>query len=412
MAKQNKYLFNVPVVITEDNISVGRTPYDDSNMVLARTVTTNAQASGKSFLKVTIASGNLTAFVSTLLGTSATSTYGLAVAGPFINNVTPIGVCAIKDASGAPRPKAEALPEIPVTGSGIREFAQLGFRRGMSYNIFDLGPLGSADPYLINPVDVYPNACSGSNSSADSTASFVCNGSSAVVTTIPGTVYGNTGMSAGKIEKALNSRFNDYTSPSVCSPVTSPPDVNVRNFACTGGKKSSCASSAADWMAPSNQSLSNSNGIPATAGATPVGITSKDDYGVLWSYSRAVTANTAGKTPVAGTNFTTADWAALYPAPGGPPTVAASPPFPSATSPYLATTPAVGTGVLNRRVLNIAIVDCPNVSGSGGCQILPVLGIGRFFMQVPANFSGGTKLNVEFAGLIEPTPVSEFKLYR
>ena len=74
--------------------------------------------------------------------------------------------------------------------------------------------------------------------------------------------------------------------------------------------------------------------------------------------------------------------------------------------------PVGNTGVLNRRVLNMAIVDCPNVSGSGGCQILPVLGIGRFFMQVPANFSGGTKLNVEFAGLIEPTPVSEFKLYR
>ena len=68
MAAQNKYLFNVPVAITALDISVGSTPYDDSNMVPASTVMTNAQASGKSFLKVTIASGSLTAFVEQKLG--------------------------------------------------------------------------------------------------------------------------------------------------------------------------------------------------------------------------------------------------------------------------------------------------------------------------------------------------------
>ena len=39
--------------------------------------------------------------------------------------------------------------------------------------------------------------------------------------------------------------------------------------------------------------------------------------------------------------------------------------------------------------------------------------IGKFFMTMKADFSGGTKrLDVEFAGLIEPVPNSEIKLYK
>ena len=411
MAAQNKYIFTTPVTITIANISVGSTPADDSNMVLASTVTTDAGAAGKTFLKVNIPSGNLVAFFSTLMGTASTSTFGLSVAGRFINDVTPIGVCAIKDVSGVSRPKGEALP-------GTNELSQLGFRRGMSYNIFNLGPLGgSSTPYLIDPVDVYPNACNPGNASANVTAPFVCNGSSAVLTTTPGFVYGNTGVSAQKIEKALNSRFNDYSGASVCLPANSPPDVNVQRYGCTGG---GCATPSANWMTPSNQSLSNSVGIPASAGATPAGIASKNDYGVLWSYSRGVNADAGSPYPVAGANFATTDWTTLYPAPGGAPAAAASPAFPAATSPYLdpahITAPLTNTGVANRRVLNLAIVDCPNVvSSSASCNsmnTLPVLGIGRFFMQVPADFTGGNTLNVEFAGLIEPTPVSDIKLYR
>ena len=409
MSAQNKHKFSTPVVITIANISLGSSP-DDSSMVAASTVTTTALAAGKTFLKVNIPSGNLTAFFSTLMGTTSTSTFGLAVAGRFINNVTPIGVCAIKDDFGVSRVKGEALP-------GTNELAQFGFRRGISYNVFNLGPLGSSsNPYQINPVDVYPNPCNSSNSSADSTAPFVCSGVSAVLTSTTGTVYGNTGVSAGKIEKALNSRFNDYTGASVCLPASAPPDVNVRNYGCTGG---GCVSPAVDWMAPDKQSLSLSVGIPASAGATPVGITSRNDYGVLWSYSRAVTADAGIPFPGPNANFaaTNTDWANLYPAPGGPPTVAASPNFPAATSPYLDSGSAVhfdapvgNSGVLNRRVLNLAIIDCPNTGGSGGCTTLPVLGIGRFFMQVPANLPNN--LNVEFAGLVEPTPVSDIKLYR
>jgi hypothetical protein len=406
------------ITITDSMISVGSCP-DDSCMVPVGSITSDALAAGKTFLLVQIPSGALTTFFAGVpttaagTGVSSTSTYGLAVAGRFVNDIAPIGVCAIIDpATGASRPKGEALP-------GTNELAQFGFRRGVSYNIFNLGPLGGpSNPYLLNPVDAYPGAgapstCNPANSSANTTAPFICSGSSAVLASTPGTVYGNTGVSAGKIESALNSRFNNYGGASVCIPAQAPPDINIRKYGCTGG---SCANPTADWTDPTDQTITPT-GIPTVALPIPPGITSKNQYGVLWSYGRAVSADTSVTPPKPGPPFaaTAVDWASLYPAPGGAPAPNAS--FPGAVSPYLdpahSTAPVGNTGALNRRVLNLAIVDCPNVSGSGSCQVLPVLGLGRFFMQVPADFSGGTKkLEVEFAGLIEPIPTADIKLYR
>ena len=361
---------------------------------------------GITFIKVDTGSKSLDTYLMRVVGPAfnTVSTSGVAVAGRFVNNVTPIGVCAIiNPVTLASRPKGEVLP----TG----ELAQFGFRRGVSYNIFALGPLGgSSNPYLLNPVDVYPNPCNGSNSSANNTAPFVCKGSSAVLTSAPGTVYGNTGLSAGKIEAALNSRFNTFGGSSVCIPAQAPPDVNVKNFACTGG---SCASPAVDWMTPTpTVQTMEAPGMPIA----PATIASADKYGVLWSYSRAVRA--VGSTPNAtpGAAFATTDWATLYPT-SALTTPATNASFPASVSPYLDpapahfTAPTVNPGVLNRRVLNLAIANCPAITGSGGCQVIPVLGIGRFFMQVPADINAG-KLEVEFAGLIEPVPVSEIKLYR
>ena len=415
VAGQNRTTFsfngNTGITIPADNIWVGSCPAD-ACMVLASSISSDALAVGKTFLKVNIPSASLTPYfmrivpaLSASAANTDTTTFGMAVAGRFVNDVTPIGVCAIKDAAGVSRPKGEALP-------GTNELAQFGFRRGVSYNIFELGPLGAAsDPYLLDPVDVYPNPCSPANSSANVTAPFICGGSSAVLPTTPGTVYGNTGISAGKIEAALNSRFNNYGGPSVCIPASAPPDINIRKYGCTGG---SCVSPAADWMAPTDQTITPT-GIPTVALPIPAGITSKDKYGVLWSYSRAVSADTSVTPPKPGTPFAATDWATLYPAPGGAPVANAS--FPAAVSPYLdpahSTAPVGNPGALNRRVLNLAIADCPAVTGSGSCQVIPILGIGRFFMQVPADFSGGTKkLEVEFAGLIEPIPTAEIKLYR
>ena len=91
-------------------------------------------------------------------------------------------------------------------------FRQYGFRRGVSYNLFDLGVIsGSSTPYLINPVDqpaVTTNCTPGINS-ANATAPFVCSGTSAVISGAPTAlnpilVYGNTGVSGGPMQDALN----------------------------------------------------------------------------------------------------------------------------------------------------------------------------------------------------------------
>jgi Flp pilus assembly protein TadG len=406
IAAQNSYKFSLPVSITGADMWVADRPdLQDNAWTPVASVTTDAAASGKTFLKVKIPSGELATFFAVIpptgtgTGTASTSTYGVAVAGRLESSLTPIGICAIKNAAGVSRPRDETLmPGV------TNELAQFGFRHGVSYNVFALGPLGApSNPYLLDPIDVYPNHCEPSNASADATAPFICNGTSAMLSRTPGTVYGNTGVSAGKIEAALNSRFNIYSGPSVCTPAQAPPDTNIRKFGCTGA---SCVAPAADWMAPSDQTVTPA-GIPTLAQPVPTGITSKNQYGVLWSYSRAVKAD--------GTELGLADWASLYQAPGGAPTANAN--FPAVGSPYLdsghTTAPVGNTGQADRRVVNLVIVDCPAAPPTGGsCTVLPVVGVGRFFMQVPADFSGSPKkLQVEFAGLIEPVPIAEIKLY-
>lgn len=405
IAQQNKFNFGTTVTLTSANLSVGNCP-DDSCMVAVSSITSDALATGMTFLKVDIPSGNLATFFAVVpttaagSGSASTSTYGRAVAGRFVNDITPIGICAIKDAAGASRPKGEALP-------GTNELAQFGFRRGASYNVFELNPLGgSSNPYLLDPIDAYPGPCASANSSANVTAPFVCSGSSAVLVTTPGTVYGNTGVSANKIEKALNSRFNIYNGSSVCIPGQSPPDTNIKSYDFTAG---------VNWMTPTptRQSMMPPE-MPVLPATT---VASAGEYGVLWSYSRAVSADNSVSPPKPGPAFaaTAAAWAPLYPSLTGAPAPNAN--FPAATQPYAdpahSTPPAGNPGTPNRRVLNLAIANCPAITGSGGCQVIPVLGIGRFFMQVPADFSAGTKkLQVEFAGLIDPIPTADIKLYR
>jgi Flp pilus assembly protein TadG len=356
-----------------------------------------APPTGIGFVKVDTGTKSLDTYLMRVAGNAfnTISTSGIAVAGRFVNNVTPIGVCGmVIPGTTTLRPKGEVLAN--------NELAQFGFRRGVSYNVFNLGDLGSdSDPYLINPVDKYPNPCTPSNSNATNTAYAVCNGSSAVLSATTGTVYGNTGVSAGKIEDSLNSRFNVFGGASACIPAQAPPDTNIKKYACTGA---GCNTPAANWMAPSRQTLNLQRTV------------SQNDFGVMWSYSRAVKAVGATPNATPGTEFALSDWSTLYPT--APPPVANTN-YPSGDTPYFSTSaghfeaPTVNAGLTERRVLNLAIANCGAVTGSGGCKAIPIVGIGRFFMQTSAVFRGNPKkLEVEFAGLISPTPKSEIKLYR
>lgn len=426
MAAQNSFKFSTPVTITIANLSVGSCP-DDGCMVAANIVTTNALAANKTFLKVNISSGSLATFFARVpttsdgTGTASTSTYGRAVAGRFVNDVTPIGVCAIE----------------PNTKGGIRtstagnELTEFGFRRGIAYDLMQLGPLGaSSTPYLLNPVDVYPGPpCDNNHSSASYARDFICTGSSAVIVSAPSFAFGSTGMSWGPVRDALNSRFDDFGGgANACDPTSAPPDVNIKAYTVPTGGGAGPAGNPRDWTQPGADALPP-NGVqsividPATN--KPFPNPTINQYGALWSYSRAVMAVGSSPNATAGTTFTLNDWSALYAGntadqtasgyPGSP----AIPPFPTGTlaAPYNTssgkyfTAPSISRpGKRDRRVLNVAIVNCPASSGNNCSSTISIIGVGKFFMQRPA--VNPSSIHAEFDGLVDPIPPFEIRLYK
>lgn len=369
-----------------------------------------------------------------------TRTFGLAVAGRYLVQVTPLGVCAIDVAPGT-QPGSCSVPT--VNSCNDENVKDCGFLRGVAYNIPDLNPLNNGDPIWINPVDaVGSGSCSSNNGSTPVLAPFVCTGQSAVITSLPGCVWVNTGTQA-VMSNPLNSRFGDYAGGQHCNdPATAPPDTNVQEYICTriagGPNPDDCAipppppflGSPRDWMDPTNdttpirQSIETHNThdelqgkpfywvkppgssvpiVPIPARTSPEIAANFARYGVLWSYNREL--NFSATPP---TEYGTGNWSTLY---GGE-----AQDYP-ATSPYLQfVTPPSGPGeanaTANRRVLNIAIIDCSHVPPTAGqsCrQQLPVLAIGKFFMQRRADLPN--RLYGEFAGLISTLPPAEIRLY-
>lgn len=431
IAAQNNFKFNTPVAITIADISVGSCP-EDSCMVAASTVTSNALAQGRTFIRVHIPSGALGTFFARLIQTANaaptmnTTTFGDAIAGRFLAQVTPLGVCAIDLVQGGRR----AVPGYP------DELTEFGFRRGIAYNIPQMNPLGGAsgDPLWINPLNAPPAGCDPASSSATALKPFVCSGTSTVAASVPGFVYANTGGSYGPMEKALNSRFDDFTGGNACDPTTAPPDANVKNYTVPSGVAAGPAGNPRDWMNPGANTYPSQQSIsldPATN--KPVAAPTTADYGALWSYSRAVQAVGTAPNATAGAAFglSDAEWSALYAgnrpdltATGYPTATPTTPPFPAGTqsAPYntlsgrffSAPNPS-RPGKRERRVLNVAILDCSSLSSGPGlsCAALPVVGIGKFFMQRPANLTGNPRrIETEFAGLLSPLPPPEIRLYR
>lgn len=473
--------------ITVANLRLGSCPNPDDvlplrspscTFVAASSVTTDAAASNKSFLEVTTPTHTRNTFFMAVTGGTnvSTDTFGYAVAGRFVTDVTPIGVCAIDPANQTNK----YIYDFP---AGTSELLEVGFRRGVTYNIFGLNPLAGApsDPYLVNPVDAPPAACNPSHSSANFTAPFICTGSSAVAAGAT-SVYTNTGMTAS-LAASVNSRFDDYSPPSQCDPASAPPDTNIKEYHCTGAAGTGCLASPPpgsprDWMEPLLNVLPSQESVdinPNTANpGTGYGTEAKKpvytipppnntsqfmpnepttnnpgptpplgsavtfpQYGTLWSYGPAYKAD-ASTPPKAGLSFLPleANTVKLYdhPPPLSPPTpyfdllnypLTTGTGFPVGTPPapynqtsgnYFQAPPTNPPGTRNRRIMNLVIIDCRNPPvGPASCGVMPVVGIGKFFVQIPADFTGGPSnrhLMVEFAGLIEPVPTSEIKLYR
>ncbi|PKO62181.1 MAG: hypothetical protein CVU24_05230 [Betaproteobacteria bacterium HGW-Betaproteobacteria-18] len=421
---ETKFSFkgNAAIDITVDMISVGSCP-DDVCMVPVSSITTDGQAADKTFLKVYIPSGGLATFFAGIAGNATTRTYGRAVAGYYLKEITPIGICAIDPATaGGRRPVAGGLPD---------ELTEFGFRRGIAYDLMELGPLvANSTPFLLNPIDVYPGPpCDNNHSSASYARNFICAGTSASIVSAPSWAFGSTGMSWGPVRDALNSRFDDFGGgANACDPTSAPPDVNVKQYTVPGGTGAGPAGNPRDWTQegandyPTQQSITIDSATHKPVPAPTIG-----QYGALWSYSRAVQAVGTVPNATAGAAFALSDWENLYGTglaadtsatgyPASPPI----PPFPVGTlaAPYntlsgnkyfTAPNPS-HPGKRDRRVLNVAIVDCAASSGNNCNAKIRIIGVGRFFMQTKA--VNPSSIYAEFDGLVNPIPSFEIRLYR
>ncbi|MGX4640107.1 pilus assembly protein TadG-related protein [Massilia sp. SYSU DXS3249] len=311
-----------------------------------------------------------------------------AIAGRSAIKVAPLGICAMR-----PQEKRNRQGELE----------EYGFRRGVSYDLMNLNPesAGSGLSFLIDPL-APPGATATPASKLSSVEPFVCTGTLAIPRVTGGQITVSSPFPLGTFANHLNSRFK--TDAAACNPDAAPPDANVKAYV---------FNTSVPWMntardkqsaAPSQEE--NKQWTVAGPDPTPAGTTA-GMYGPLWSYAKAV--QYADPEPSAGYKaYGTSDWSTLY-----------NPGQPKATTGYPSTTPymqAKGSvtfeaptgsnkGVRHRRVLNVPLLACP-VSGSKAS----VLGIGRFFMTVPAD---STHLYAEFAGLApEQTLGTHMKLYR
>jgi hypothetical protein len=126
--------------------------------------------------------------------------------------------------------------------------------------------------------------------------------------------------------------------------------------------------------------------------------TTADMYGPLWVYAKAAKSalyrDGVAEPSTGYTTFGTSDWSTLY-TPGAP-AIKSGNSYP--TTPYLLNTePPTGglTGVANRRVLNVPLLNCPVASGA--VVTAEVRAIAKFFMTVPATEN---EIFAEFAGVI------------
>lgn len=450
-AKRNKYNLNATAVtlIASDDLWVGSCPDDGTcTMVRINTVTTNAAAADKTFLKVDTGSKSLsTWFIHVLPGVlNRTATFGMAVAGRYVVNIAPIGMCAIDPANSTLNNNGELL--------------EYGYRRGMGYNILAInnakgGLVGlSQVPLWINPIDVYPNACNPSNSSDSTLRPFICAGESSSIFE-GGTVYINTGVQASQ-ERFLNSRFDNSQSfgNNKCDATLNPPDSNIKQYIAPGpgGAVPTCPSSSTnvncglprDWTDPSSNvqpalQTVRLNTVAPNIGK-PMGYpnvpTNTADLGALWSFSRAVRYDGSVSGNV-GTAFGINDWGPAgvasgganlykldadtttsgYPASAGSgfPVGTLAAPYNQTSGKYYQTPTNYPPGLSGRRVMNVALINCDAApGGSGACRTMPVLAIAKVFMTVEANFSGSPgKFETEFAGIVNTGQVPrDVRLYR
>jgi hypothetical protein len=328
-----------------------------------------------------------------------------AVAGRTAVNVTPLAICAMLPDPAFPLPHTP-----PGGGSTVYELVQYGFRRGVSYDLMQLNPVGStAARYLVNPV-VAPGK---SSTSFDTSimGQFLCAGT----TWVPRLTGGNILVSSlpssfplHSLDIPLNSRFDIYTG-GPCDSSGAPPDFNIKKYTYdqTGIVK---------WMTPNKGAAAAARAPTSSRLGTVADVTtpppSPGDYGPLWAFAKAVKVPDPldAPEPAGGyTPFLITDWPTLYTS--GPTTTSATY---APITPYESTNVLLGfyagpgaanleISTLQRRVLNIPLLTCDTSAPSGSNVPAKVKAIGKFFMTVPATEE---TLIAEFAGVIPEQSLS------
>lgn len=322
------------------------------------------------------------------------------IAGKTSVALTPIGICAM-----SPDP-ASSRPATTPAGGTVHELVQYGFRRGVSYDLMNLNPVG-VQPlrFAINPVS-FPGTSSGAFDIA-SLEPFVCTGSMWVQRVTGGAIRVTELPSSrplASLRSALNTRFDDYTG-TACRVSGAPPDINVKSYAYN-------QANSVRWMSPSTGSLAAASTQTRdkleTVADLPTPPGSPGDYGPLWAYAKAVRAPTPLNAPEPANGYTTfpaTDWPTLYKA---GPTTSTYPTTSRPSTPYQYSTPASGhytapgpanrpRAVPGRRVLNIPLLSCIPSAPGGSNAAATVVGIAKFFMTAQAT---DENLIGEFAGLV------------
>lgn len=356
-------------------------------------VTTDAVAGPLMYAKVDTTALQALSSVSSLVDTSFLRALGnsasvnaaaVAVAGRIGMHITPLAVCALDTAKLGRRP--------PVTGPELVEF---GYRRGVTYDLLNLNPSGTAPQrFLVDPLTDSSASGSSQHFTAAILKPFICSGTVGF-----GNLRANAPIHIKPLDASLNwsDWLNSRFGTSSCVRNGAPPDISVQEFSAPydwmetgrGSAKPAMVSVGGTLVLKTSADVS----VAPMDGVVPV---AADDFGPLWIYNKPVkyVAGTAsGAAEPDPDTFFTSDWADLYPASPG----AGDAP---AASGYIATPyqniflpPSAGNQFADRRVLNLPLLDCS--AGTLGSSAT-VLGIGRFFMTQPATPAA---LYGEFAGL-------------
>jgi Flp pilus assembly protein TadG len=334
-------------------------------------------------------------------GPSSATTAARAVAGRVSTLLSPLAICAQSTTPAASR--------VNVTGSSsYNELVEYGFRRGVAYDLMNLNASGvTPENFLIDPLA--PPGVTGvaSHFATDVVGPFVCAGQLPLPTVAGGTLTLKRGFPLTALYHHLNSRFDDYADHA-CTAEGAPPDSNIMPYdkaAITWMTPAASSQTAASWTS-SGKLWTRADPLPGDASNTA------SQYGPLWAYTHAVPYSAYSAQPVEPatgySGFSTSAWLKLY-APN-PPAASTSYPASSSTStPYaqlaganfLAPIADHQPGVARRRVLNVALLACPVAAGA--ITSASVLGVGRFFMTVPAT---STSLSAEFAGAVPLSTLS------